>query len=72
MSGFQNAIEEGRLTKKTRLNSTKLVDGSLQITIFAAISDMPDVNKFIYEFQKKRSISGKELINFRVDPYSLG
>lgn len=66
-SGIQNAIDEKRLP-----NSTRIFTSDKQIIIFASIADMPEVTKFIYEFQKKRSMSGKELIKYRIDPYSLG
>ena len=67
ISGFQTAIESGRLP-----SSIQLHNNSSDITMFAPLADMQKLTDFIYEFQKRRSMNGKDLIKYRVDPYTLG
>ena len=66
-SGFQGAVDTGRLPESIRIHVTEQ-----ELILFAPLSDMQKLTDFVYEFQKKRSMSGKELIKYRIDPYTLG
>lgn len=66
-TGFIAALREGRLPAATKVHN---LDGV--ISIFFKMKDAAAVLHFIYEFQKRRSMSGKELLKLRVDPYLLG
>jgi len=67
-SGLLASAREGRLPADTRI----LYLGDGVISIFFALKDAKQVIDFIYQFQKKRSMSGKKLLKLRVDPYLLG
>jgi len=66
--GLLTALREGRLPDKTKIFN---VGGGI-ISIFFALKDSQKVLDFIYEFQKRRSISGKPMLKMRIDPYQLG
>lgn len=66
--GFLAAQREGRIPARTRIHH--LGDGV--ISVFFSIKDANDFLAFLYEFQKRRSMSGKPLLRLRIDPYLLG
>jgi primosomal protein N' (replication factor Y) len=66
-SGFITATREGRLPTSVRVHN---LDGVL--SIFFNMKSAKQVLQFMYEFQKRRSMSGKPLLKMRVDPYLLG
>ena len=67
-SGLLASVREGRLPADTRI----LHLGEGVISIFFSLKGAKQVIDFIYQFQKKRSMSGKKLLKLRVDPYLLG
>ena len=67
-SGLQSSIREGRIPSDTRIYNLN----TGVISIISPIKNSKKVLSFIYEYQKRRSISGKELLKLRVDPYLLG
>jgi primosomal protein N' len=67
-SGLLASAREGRLPADTRI----LYLGDGVISIFFSLKGAKQVIDFIYQFQKKRSMSGKKLLKLRVDPYLLG
>ena len=66
-SGLLAAVRENRLPASTRIHN---LDGV--ISLFFKVKEAKQVLNFIYEFQKRRSMGGKELLKMRIDPYLLG
>jgi hypothetical protein len=62
------AQREGRIPEKVRIHH--LSDGV--ISVFFSLKDANLFLAFLYEFQKRRSMSGKPLLRLRIDPYLLG
>ena len=67
-TGLISALREKRIPAETRIYNL----GNGTISIFFTIKHAKEVLEFIYEFQRRRSMSGKELLKLRVDPYLLG
>ena len=67
-TGFISALRDNRIPAETRIYNL----GNGTISIFFTIKHAKEVLEFIYEFQRRRSMSGKELLKLRVDPYQLG
>ncbi|MFM1758494.1 MAG: hypothetical protein RL193_1071 [Actinomycetota bacterium] len=67
-AGLLASLREGRLPMDTRI----LHLGSGVISIFFSLKSAKQVIAFMYQYQKKRSMSGKSLLKLRVDPYLLG
>ena len=67
-TGIQSAIREGRLPNDLRIHNI----GNGAISIFFSLRSAKKMTQFIFEFQKRRSISGKALLKVRIDPYLLG
>jgi primosomal protein N' (replication factor Y) len=66
--GLITAQREGRIPEKVRIHH--LSDGV--ISVFFSLKDANLFLAFLYEFQKRRSMSGKPLLRLRIDPYLLG
>lgn len=71
-TGFQKALEDGRIGQNVKIFANPEGENGYAINLFVPIPEAQKAIDFIYEFQKKRSLAGKELIKYRVDPYSLG
>lgn len=67
-TGLIAAQRDGRITTNTRIHNL----GNGVISIFFTIKEAKNFLGFIYEFQKRRSMSGKPLLKLRIDPYLLG
>lgn len=67
-AGLIAAQRDGRITTNTRIYNL----GNGVISIFFTIKEAKNFLGFIYEFQKRRSMSGKPLLKLRIDPYLLG
>ena len=67
-SGLQSALREKRLPPQTRIHNI----GDGVISIFFPIKHAKETINFIYEYQRRRSMSGKSLLKVRIDPYLLG
>ena len=67
-TGLIAAVREDRLPATTRIHN--LGDGVL--SIFFSIKSAKNTLEFMYEFQRRRSMSGKSILKMRVDPYLLG
>jgi primosomal protein N' (replication factor Y) len=71
-SGLRRACNEGRLPDSLVIyGPTPVAKNQCKLVLHASISDSKDLYSFLFEFQKKRSISKKELVTIRVEPYSL-
>ena len=67
-SGLIAAIRENRIPRGIRVHNL----GNGLISVIYNLKSAKPFLSFIYEFQKRRSLSGKTLIKLRVDPYLLG
>ena len=65
-SGLRKAVMEKRLPSALRIFATK---EKIRLLVPAAQSQA--AIEFIYQFQRRRSVSGKKLLSLRIDPYSL-
>ena len=67
-SGLLAAIRENRIPNDASVHNL----GNGLISIIFTLKSAKSLLAFIYEFQKRRSLSGKRPIKLRVDPYLLG
>lgn len=67
-TGLIAASRENRIPRDTRVHNL----GNGVISIIYNLKSAKSLLSFIYEFQKKRSLSGKAPVKLRVDPYLLG
>lgn len=67
-AGFLASIRDGRLPADMRAHL--LEDGS--IILFFSHKNAESALKFLFQYQKKRSIAGKRILQMRIDPYLLG
>lgn len=68
VSGFNSAVRSGRLPLDTKI----MHPAAGLISIFFTTKSAKVAIPFLYEFQKRRSMSGKNLVKLRIDPYLLG
>lgn len=72
MSGLKKALEDDRLPSSTRLfGATILPKGQAKIVMHVSHEQSLDLGAVLHELQRKRSISKKDLLTLRIDPYSL-
>lgn len=70
--GFKKAIADGRIPASTRvLGPAKNSDGLAKIILLANVKESQKLIDFVHEFARKRSVGKKDLLKYRVDPYSL-
>jgi len=67
-TGFLAALRENRIPTSTKIHNL----GNGVISIFFTLKSAKQMLSFLYEFQKRRSMSGKPLAKVRIDPYLLG
>ena len=67
-TGLISAQREGRIPAGTRIFN---LDNGV-ISIFFSLKNAREVLAFLFEFQKRRSMSNKPLLKVRIDPYLLG
>lgn len=65
-TGLRKALSDGRLPSSLRI----FVLGE-KIRLLVLPRESVGAIDFIYQFQRKRSVSGKKLLSIRIDPYSL-
>lgn len=71
-SGLKKALAEGRIPSSTRIyGPTILPKSQAKIVIHVSHEQWPELGKVLHELQRKRSISKKDLLTLRIDPYSL-
>ena len=71
-TGMQRAFREGRLPDSLQIfGPTPVTNNQAKLVLYTSVSDSRKLHSFLLEFQKKRSISKKDLITIRVEPYSL-
>lgn len=71
-AGLNKAKLEGRLPSSTRLfGPTQLPKSQAKIVIHVASEEWSQLALVLHELQRKRSISKKDLLTLRIDPYSL-
>jgi primosomal protein N' (replication factor Y) len=72
VSGLKKALEDSRLPSSTRIfGPTLLPIAQAKIVLHVAHGQSSDLAKILHELQRKRSISKKDLLTLRIDPYSL-
>lgn len=72
VSGLKKALAEGRIPSSTRIyGPTILPKSQAKIVIHVSHEQWPQLGKVLHELQRKRSISKKDLLTLRIDPYSL-
>ena len=72
VSGLKKALEDSRLPASTRIyGATILPKGRAKIVLHVSHEQSSDLAKILHELQRKRSISKKDLLTLRIDPYSL-
>ena len=72
LSGLKKALEDSRLPSSTRVyGPTLLPNGQAKIVLHVSHGQSSDLAKILHELQRKRSISKKDLLTLRIDPYSL-
>ena len=72
VSGLKKALEDFRLPSSTRIyGPTLLPKGQAKIVLHVSHGQSSDLARILHELQRKRSISKKELLTVRIDPYSL-
>jgi primosomal protein N' (replication factor Y) len=72
VSGLKKALEDSRLPSSTRVfGPTLLPKAQAKIVLHVAHDQSSDLAKILHELQRKRSISKKDLLTLRIDPYSL-
>jgi primosomal protein N' (replication factor Y) len=72
VSGLKKALEDSRLPSSTRIyGPTLLPKGLAKIVVHVSHGQSSDLAKILHELQRKRSISKKDLLTLRIDPYSL-
>jgi primosomal protein N' (replication factor Y) len=71
-AGLNKAMTEGRLPLSSRLfGPTQLPKSQAKIVIHVASEEWSQLALVLHELQRKRSISKKDLLTLRIDPYSL-
>ncbi len=71
-SGLKKALNEGRIPSTTRIyGPTILPKSQAKIVMHVSHEQRPQLGKVLHELQRKRSVSKKELLTLRIDPYSL-
>jgi primosomal protein N' (replication factor Y) len=71
-SGLNKALSDGRLPPTSRIyGPTLLLKGQAKIVIHVAHNEWKQLALTLHELQRKRSISKKDLLTLRIDPYSL-
>ena len=72
VSGLKKALEDSRLPTSTRIyGPTLLPKGQAKIVVHISHGESSDLAKILHELQRKRSISKKDLLTLRIEPYSL-
>ena len=72
IEGFKKSLTNKRLPATTRILGPALqTDGSVKILLLVDLRDAPLLLTFIHEFMRRRSVSKKPALKYRVDPYSL-
>lgn len=71
-SGLRKALGDGRLPTTTRIfGPTVLPKSQAKIVIHVSREESLALGAVLHELQRKRSISKKDLLTLRIDPYSL-
>jgi primosomal protein N' (replication factor Y) len=71
-AGLNKAKTEGRLPLSSRIfGPTQLPKSQAKIVIHVASEQWSQLAHVLHELQRKRSISKKDLLTLRIDPYSL-
>ena len=72
LSGLKKALAEGRIPSSTRIyGPTVLPKSHAKIVLHVSHDEWPELGKVLHELQRKRSISKKDLLTLRINPYSL-
>jgi len=72
VSGLRKALQDDRLPSSTRIfGPTILPKGQAKIVIHVSHEQSLDLGAVLHELQRRRSISKKDLLTLRIDPYSL-
>lgn len=71
-AGLRKAVQDRRLPQSIKIyGPAEMGKGVAKIVLYCPHIDCAELTKFIHELQRRRSISKKELLVIRIDPYSL-
>jgi primosomal protein N' (replication factor Y) len=71
-TGLRKAISDKRLPSSVQLfGPTPIAKNQSKLVLFCDHRVARDMQSFLHEFQKKRSIARKDLLTMRLEPYSL-
>jgi primosomal protein N' (replication factor Y) len=71
-AGLKRAVSDHRLPQSIQVfGPTPVAKEQSKIVIFCEHRDAEKLQRFLHEFQKKRSVARKDLITMRLEPYSL-
>ena len=70
--GFKKALLDSRIPASTKILGPSIRGGDkARIILTASLNDFSQLTQFVGEFVKHRAIAKKEVIQVRIDPYSL-
>ena len=71
-TGLTMAISEGRIPQGTRAIGPHPHSSEIsRLSLAVPVNEADVLIAFLHELQRRRNISRKDLLNMRVDPYSL-
>ena len=72
LSGLRKALSDGRLPQSVRIyGPTAMPKDQAKIVLHVEHEERSQLAGVLHELQRRRSISKKELLTLRIDPYSL-
>ena len=70
--GLRKSIKDNRLPASVQIfGPTPIAKSQSKIVLYCDRSDTGELQSFLHELQKKRSITRKDLLTLRLEPYSL-
>ena len=71
-TGLKKAISDERIPSSIRVYGPSEIGGSrARIVLYCPQEDCAALTSFLHELQRRRSISKKDFLSIRIDPYSL-
>jgi primosomal protein N' (replication factor Y) len=71
-TGLRKAIHDKRLPSSVQaFGPTPIAKGQSKIVLYCDHSKVGELQSFLHELQKKRSVARKDLLTLRLEPYSL-
>ena len=70
--GLKKAISDERIPPSIRVfGPSEIANSRAKIVLYCPHEDSPALTSFLHELQRRRSISKKDFLSIRIDPYSL-